>query len=240
MPKKGDKVKISGTGTFWDGKSGSVEDAYGDGTYKVAIPFGDGLETLQDFDGTYIECLNDKGAYPVKESRGLAESAPSASKRAAALADYLGLSPQDIQSAGDNMFLTQKGDYLVLTSDEAYKEASKSIADTLNESGLLAFTDEYREYFLQSLYSNDVVLDTAEEASGQPLNSYRDFSEWFIDTFGLGAKGLVWLKDRGLIDLSAIAETCINLDGIAHFIATYDGIEVELDSTPTLYAYRTN
>ena len=164
----------------------------------------------------------------------------SSAKRIEALADYLGLSLQDIQSAGDNLFLTKKGDYLVLTSDEAYKEAEKSITDTLNEQGLLAFTDEYREYFLQSLYSNDGALDAAEETSGRPLNRYSDFREWFTNAFGLGAEGFEWLKDMGLIDLSAIAETCINLDGIAHFLATYDGIEVELASIPTLYAYRTN
>ena len=165
MPKKGDKVKISGTGTFWDGKSGSVEDAYGDGTYKVAIPFGDGLETLQDFDGTYIECLNDKGANPVKESRGgLAESAPSASQRATSLADYLGIDVSEVETdpIDDNYILTPNdGGYYVFTEDEAEEWARDTIKYGLIPQGLEAFPRKFQKRILSEFVDWKAVEEAA-------------------------------------------------------------------------------
>ena len=173
MPKKGDKVKISGTGTFWDGKSGSVEDAYGDGTYKVAIPFGDGLETLQDFDGTYIECLNDKGANPVKESRGLAESAPSASERASALADYLGIDVSEVEietdPIDDNYILTPNdGGYYVFTEDEAEEWARDTIKYGLIPQGLEGFPKEFQKRILSEFVDWKAVEEAALAEYGVP------------------------------------------------------------------------
>ena len=43
---------------------------------------------------------------------------------------------------------------------------------------------------------------------------------------------------HNLIDMAEVVEQCIYEDGVAHFIARYDGDEIELENG--LYAYRTN
>ena len=64
------KVRINGTGTFWDGKEGTIVNRHGDGSASVAVNFGDGNETLQDFDAEYVESINEDG-----DSRGAKEEA---------------------------------------------------------------------------------------------------------------------------------------------------------------------
>ena len=46
------------------------------------------------------------------------------------------------------------------------------------------------------------------------------------------------LEENGMIDLDAVVEECIRQDGLAHFISSYDGNEVDLEND--LYAYRLN
>jgi hypothetical protein len=43
---------------------------------------------------------------------------------------------------------------------------------------------------------------------------------------------------HGLIDMNEVVEQCIYMDGVAHFIARYDGEEHDLGNG--LFAYRTN
>ena len=68
--KEGKRVRISGTGTFWDGKEGTIVGRHGDGSASVAVKFGDGNETLQDFDAEYVESINE-----ADDSRGAKEEA---------------------------------------------------------------------------------------------------------------------------------------------------------------------
>lgn len=319
MPSIGDKVEIAGTGTFWDGKRGKVGEEHPDGTYSVAVEFGDGNETLQDFDGGYLEPVgSDEGdeGTTASEAEGKDkrsesmdedikwEEAPEKDEagddaRRKALADYLGIDIEDVEVAGDGEFETPEGDYLVLTEDEAYDRALDDIQATIEDMGLSAFTDEFRDYILnnllddyhikeevivkdyesyaeeieqessdkfenrliEELYENGFLHDGDFEDGEDGKDYYRlkpsvdledkkyDYAkwlaedvivyDWLYDTFGGDEEAMArWLDENGYIDWDEVKEQCIRADGVAHFIAYYDGKEIELEGD--LYAYRIN
>lgn len=298
MPNVGDKVRISGTGTFWDGKEGTVKDTFGDGSCTVALDFGNGRETLQDFDGEYAESIQGENNMDnkISEKRKLSEEVGS-DVRAKALADYLRIDADEVvQSAYDDKeYETPEGDYLVLTYDEAYERAEEDIQSIIDDMGLNAFTPEFKDFILSNLVDEDAVFDDmrADELAyvndienegsmdyanrmieemhaagiladgdfekgedGEPdYFSLKDgvdidakkeeFADYlaadkdaydFIDQ--LGDYATEYLTKNNYIDWDEVKEKCIQEDGIAHFIASYDGDEIELEGD--LYAYRTN
>ena len=381
--KEGKKVRISGTGTFWDGKEGTIVGRHGDGSASVAVNFGDGNETLQDFDAEYVESINEADdnrdakeeavyqvmvvhqdysetlhfiaakstkqleykigkidpyyidyssvseKHPIEEEQDksnsisdLTESAeseynPLAEKpkgkkgrneametiadeeRRKALADYLGIDIEDVEVAGDGEFDTPEGDYLVLTEDEAYDRALEDIQGTIDDMGLEAFTDMFRDYILNNLLDDyhikeEVIVKDyegyVEDIEREPSDRFEnrlieelyekgflhdgDFEDgedgkdyyrlkpsvdledkkydyakslaedvivydWLYDTFGNDTEAMArWLDENGYIDWDEVKEQCIRADGVAHFIAYYDGAEIELEGD--LYAYRIN
>lgn len=72
-----------------------------------------------------------------------------------------------------------------------------------------------------------------EDQLGQ-INSYIDY---IVDNWG--EDQLDNLVERGIIsfDQDQLAEDCVNIDGVAHNLARYDGEEIELDGW---WAYRVN
>lgn len=383
--KEGKKVRINGTGTFWDGKEGTIVGRHGDGSASVAVNFGDGNETLQDFDAEYVESINEtvdsrdakeeavyqvmvmhqdysetlhfitakstkqleykigkidpyyidysivsepgkagngeSREHPIEDS-GLTEGVeleynPLAEKpkgkkgrneavetitneeRRKALADYLGIDIEDVEVAGDGEFETPEGDYLVLTEDEAYDRALDDIQATIEDMGLSAFTDEFRDYILNNLlddyhikeevivkdyesYAEEIEQESSDKFENRLLEElyengflhdgdfedgedgkdyYRlkpsvdlddkkyDYAkwlaedvivyDWLYDTFGGDGKAMYhWLEENEYIDWDEVKRQCIRDDGIAHFIAYYDGKEIELEGD--LRAYRVN
>lgn len=319
MPSIGDRIEIAGTGTFWDGKRGKVEEEHPDGTYSVAVEFGDGNETLQDFDGGYLEPVEPAGSdegeteseaeeqdkrsesmdedikWEETEKSGIGDDA-----RRKALADYLGIDVEDVAVAGDGEFDTPEGDYLVLTEDEAYDKALESIQGTIDEMGLDAFTENFRDYILNNLLDDyhikeeaivEYYVDYAEDIEQEPSDEFEnrlieelyeneiltddDFedgedgkkdhyalkpsvdleskkyeyaemlsedvivSDWLYDTFGDDVERMSeWLSTNGYIDWDEVKRQCIRDDGEAHFIAAYDGEEIDLEGD--LHAYRIN
>lgn len=79
-------------------------------------------------------------------------------------------------------------------------------------------------------YAKEQYVDYLVEQAGDPV-------EYCADNFGWG-----WVTDaatnNNLIDMDEVVEQAIYMDGIAHFIARYDGNEIYLDGG--LFAYRTN
>lgn len=319
MPSIGDRVEIAGTGTFWDGKRGKVGEEHPDGTYSVAVEFGDGNETLQDFDGGYLEPVgSDEGdeGTTASEAEGKDkrsesmdedikwEEAPEKDEagddaRRKALADYLGIDVEDVEVAGGHEFDTPEGDYLVLTEDEAYDRALEDIQGTIDEMGLDAFTENFRDYILNNLLDDyhikeeaivQYYVDYAEDIEHEPSDEFGnrlieelyeheiltddDFedgedgkdhymlkpsvdleekvyeyaqtlsedvivSDWLYDTFGDDVERMSeWLSENGYIDWDEVKRQCIRDDGEAHFIASYDGNEIDLEGD--LHAYRIN
>lgn len=79
---------------------------------------------------------------------------------------------------------------------------------------------------LQELLANYLYEDAG---------NYGSYAKWYLREFG--AKEFNYLIKQGIIsiDMDAIVDECIEEDGKAHFIARYDGKEVELDG---YYAYK--
>ena len=73
-------------------------------------------------------------------------------------------------------------------------------------------------------------IDLLVENAGNPVDYCGDEFGWDWVT--------EMATQHNLIDMDEVVDQCIYLDGIAHFIATYDGKEHELGND--LFAYRTN
>lgn len=87
------------------------------------------------------------------------------------------------------------------------------------ENGELS-EEEIRDNYFNSLQ---------DSIKGQEIEEYKfQFGEKdFNDT----------LIREGLIDIEALAHWCVDMDGVAHFLASYDGEEIEENG---YYIYRTN
>ena len=67
----------------------------------------------------------------------------------------------------------------------------------------------------------------------------QDAFEWYKNNFGISTLADLYRRGQGpSVDMDAIVDECISQDGIAHFIAYYDGDEMDLGNG--LYAYRLN
>ena len=120
--------------------------------------------------------------------------------------------------------LREEADYMYsednMSDDEIYDEAKgNGLVDDVEEDD--ADIDDLREQLTDKYY---------DDYSDDPIGWYKDN---FDDEAFVHA-----VKDNDLVDIDAIARDCILTDGIAHFIATYDGDEIELEGD--LYAYRVN
>lgn len=79
--------------------------------------------------------------------------------------------------------------------------------------------------------------DLAELLSEYLFDQVDDYVEWYRDDFGDSDLTYV-VTNYNLLDMDAIVDECLTWDGVAHFVASYDGDEIELDND--LYAYRVN
>lgn len=95
-------------------------------------------------------------------------------------------------------------------------------------------TDEEMEQLENGEISEEEIRDNyfnmlQDSIKGQEIDEYKfQFGEgYFNDT----------LIREGLIDIEALAQWCVDMDGVAHFLASYDGEEIEENG---YYIYRTN
>ena len=205
-----------------------------------------------------------------------------------ALADYLGVNVDSIEEGYDeNVFEVNDEDglaveeYLVLDDWDADEYTKDDIESTMNDMGLLAFTEDFQDwaivnavnqdYFetdmywsikddiesmekdelIEELYQHDLIA-TREELEDKELdeildeyeydlqeamiNYYANSIDWFIDNYGEEE-----LKEHpNAFDLDDIVKECIDWDGRGHFLASYDGVEIDLGEYDGeyLYAYR--
>jgi hypothetical protein len=96
--------------------------------------------------------------------------------------------------------------------------------------------DEETEYPTGEL-KDDVDLESLKERYIDKLCD-QDAIDWYRDNFGDADLREVLKENPNIIDMETVVDRAIDVDGIAHFIATYDGDEIELDNG--YYAYRTN
>ena len=79
--------------------------------------------------------------------------------------------------------------------------------------------------------------DLAELLSEYLFDQVNDYVEWYRDDFGDSDLTYV-VTNYNLLDMDAIVDECLTWVGIGHFVASYDGDEIELGND--LYAYRVN
>lgn len=131
---------------------------------------------------------------------------------------------------------------------ESYGAAIDEIKMIYDDLGLNSFTPSFREEAITKYLDSDEV----EKFINSELEYFTeqepddDMAEYIrnLETFGDKVnyiRGLFgdeeffkWANDK--VDLDGICNQAIEEDGIAHFVARFNGDEIELDGN--LYAYR--
>ena len=170
--------------------------------------------------------------------------------RVSALAEFLDINPDDISEVSENDFDTPDGEYLVLTEEEAWDRAVDEVKMLFDDMGLNAFTPEFQKRITSEFLSEDEIDNfiegeieyySTEEDDQEALERLRNLStkadkiNYIKDVFGDLSD---FVRDPDYIDIDAVADEAINQDGVAHFIAYYDGEENELGNG--FLAYRVN
>lgn len=178
------------------------------------------------------------------------------------------LAKEDIRSLYDDLGLDSFTDYFrdwiimnALDNDwfeEAVRESMEYYVEDIEDE---ASSMGYENRLIEEMHDHQVLSDDDFEIDedGEPnLRELKegididDLKEEYIDLLVENAGNAVdycgdnygwdWVADmasqNNLIDFEEVVDQCIYEDGIAHFIARYDGEEIELENG--LYAYRTN
>ena len=84
----------------------------------------------------------------------------------------------------------------------------------------------------------EVDLEGKKQEFIEKLCEDMDPVQWLQDIYGTGRDFAKVVSDNDLLDWDKVAEECVDTDGIAHSLASYDGKEIALEGD--LRAYRTN
>ena len=175
-------------------------------------------------------------------------------ERLQALANYLGVEPDyfEEESYDDKAFESKEynEEYLVLTEDEARDYAEQDIREVYDDLGLESFTPEFQEWIMinaldsepfEELLDEEIDYFTTQEPDEDSLayvqsfeNDPIEYAKQLFDKEGFEN----FVKEHDALDMDAIVSEAISQDGVAHFIASYDGNEIDLGNG--LFAYRTN
>lgn len=129
--------------------------------------------------------------------------------------------------------------------DDAHLESNVSYAEDIYKSDISRFKEEATELGLD-VNSPEYNLDEL----GDHSKAFEDFAlrmkrsegnsvKWFIDNFGKDAFKDVVKSGKVYVDLKAVADEVISLDGAGHVLSIYDGNEVEQQvNGKTYFLYR--
>ena len=180
----------------------------------------------------------------------LREDVDPSDHKAIALAEFEEVDLEDIDKDPYDDGVYTIGDsleYFVGTEDEAHARAVEEVKALFDDMGLDAFTPSFQREILKTCIDEDAAdefveseldyfkNDEPDEDMVNYLENLTDKLQYVEDTLGPDTFA-DWAKDK--IDVDAVAEEAIKQDGEAHFIAFYDGNEVNLGNG--LYAYRMN
>ena len=178
-----------------------------------------------------------------------------------------GAEVKDIEKVEDNIFTMNNGEeYYVLTNEEAQEIYVDSQTELINDLGLEGFTEYAQQYIIDNCLNIDWFneamnesnenyvydleeedlqelldeydVETAEELINEFNSQYENGYQWYKENFG--TEDIQYLINKhDLLNIDAVIEFCQEVDGRGHIIASYDGIEneVEIDNT-TYYIYR--
>lgn len=230
--------------SYWDSNKLDEKIVKKDGKYQVQSEKGKNMGTY-DTKKEAEERLKD-----VEMFKHMNEAIDDNDDRGVKLANYLEISNDEIDYVGNSEYTTPVGDYFVVNSDEAYKLASEYIIDLYDDMGLSAFTPSFRSWIIDNcvdeekidkFIDDEIEYFTAQEPDEEMvdyLNNLTDKQQYVIDTLGGESEFVDWLNTGSgdALDKQKMADKAISEDGIAHFIAFYDGEEIDLGND--LYAYR--
>lgn len=230
-----------------DTAKGAYKDIMQNGAYKNSS-FGRKIpEALQEEKS--LDELVDILANRRTESLGELNEDLTDEDKVAALAEYLDVDPAEISELDKDYYDTPEGEYLVLDEDGAYSRAADEIRMTFDDMGLEAFTPSFQEYIINNCLSDSAIrefideeIDYFESQEDDPerleylrsLETRDEMLDYIKEVFG----DLSDFVKEDNIDINKVIEEAIKQDGVAHFIAYYDGEENELGNG--YYAYRVN
>lgn len=135
--------------------------------------------------------------------------------------------------------------------ETACEESERSYAEAIQEEPDRQENGKYANRLVQECVENDLISDNdivnGDYVGKEDLvelltecivenirRDYSSFCEWYQKNLG----GVDYLIKHDIIsvDMDAIVDKCIELDGYGHFISSWDGDTIELDGG--LYAYK--
>lgn len=172
------------------------------------------------------------------------------------LEEYLGkeVSSTNYTFYKGEVFETEGGEeYAVFSSyDDAYDSAVEwnleliqegslpnlDIENFIDDSFIAQVADEEYEYYKNEYLDEGMSEDEAEEeAESIKENIESDFVGYMRGIYS-EKEFKDFLIEHNALDERAMAEECVDIDGIAHALASYDGNEIDLGDD--FYAYRIN
>lgn len=139
--------------------------------------------------------------------------------------DMVGEYPSDIRDEDDGRRLAEEADL-----DDEFEDLKEKI-------------DEYEDLDKDTSALEDkleILLDRAEEIVQEKM--YDDYYDrlddpyqFFVEDEGMYSPRDFWEKFGYAIDIKEAAEDAVNIDGVAHFFASYDGNQVDLDDGSVMY-----
>ena len=173
-----------------------------------------------------------------------------------ALANYLDIDVDEVESYG-SYFEADGQEFIVAKNyDDAYDLAVESVIDLQDDIGIVTegmtdilkyeVEDIINDQFKNSTDEVEAYMDSLEDEEREDAGEYDNDYEFMEDVYG--ETPFEHLMEMGLYDVlnnmitvaeeKKIAEFCVDIDGVAHFLASYDGLDIELEKD--MYAFRTN
>ena len=127
--------------------------------------------------------------------------------------------------------------YIEDIEDEDDSNYGTRLYQEMHEQGILSDDDFEEDEDGNTMLKADVDLDSKKEMFADKLVADEDPMDWLRGIYTERELAKV-LEESGLIDVDAVAEDCVETDGIAHFLASWDGEESDLGDG--LLGYRVN
>lgn len=120
--------------------------------------------------------------------------------------------------------------------DDLVEEDIRSQAYNMSEEELKQNLDDLDDYRIKDLKNKEELV---EEYVSSLFQAYEyDMVDYFVDILGSKDEVLKWLYENDLLEIDDICETAVKIDGVAHFLASYDSKEIDLGDD--FVAYRVN
>lgn len=155
------------------------------------------------------------------------------------LEEYLGEEVTDVgyDYYRGKVYETESGEeYLELIQEGSMPNLD--IEDFIDSSFISQVADEEYEYYKNEYLDEGMSEEEAEEEAESIRERIEsDFVGYMRDLY-TEKDFEKFLIDHNALDERAMAEECVDIDGIAHALASYDGDEIDLGDD--FYAYRIN